>query len=334
MQLSVIIVNYNAGKFIDDCISSALKYPSIKNFEWIIVDNNSSDESKSFLLKKFPFITWIDMNYNAGFARANNAGIKRATCNIVLLLNPDTFVINDCIDKCLQRFINDDAIACSVQLINPDGSPQITGNYFMKGGLNHLLPLPYLGKLLRTIAFFFKVKKTNVLNTSPHENVDWINGAFLMVKKSAIKNAGLMDEDFFLYAEEAEWCFRLKKLGKLVVYGNLKIIHLQGEVVNAETGNLEKGYFDLYSKRGLQLIVSNNLRIRKQYGVMWYLFNLLFYFIEIPIFLICGFCDNIIHFKNPLNDWNLIGKYSKNIFRLISLTPHIISRKKYFYKMI
>src|SRR4029078_13355848 len=119
-----------------------------------------------------------------GFARANNAGIKEARNNIVLLLNPDTIIIDDCLDKCLQKFITDTAIACSVQLINPDGSPQITGNYFMKGGLNHLLPLPYLGKILREIAFLFRAKKTSVLQANNEQEVDWINGAFLMVKKS------------------------------------------------------------------------------------------------------------------------------------------------------
>jgi GT2 family glycosyltransferase len=334
LQLSIIIVNYNAGKFITDCINSTLQFSSAKEFEWIIVDNNSSDGSKSSLLKTFPFIKWIDMNYNAGFARANNAGIKVAAGNIILLLNPDTIIIDDCIDKCLQRFINDNAIACSPQLINTDRSPQITGNYFMKGGLNHLLPLPYLGKLLRSIAFLFKAKKTNVLAAATRQKVDWINGAFLMVKKSVIEKAGLMDEDFFLYAEESEWCSRLKKFGDLVVYGDLKIIHLQGEIINAETASPGKGYFNLYDKKGLQLIVSNNLRIRKQYGIGWYLFNLIIYLIEIPVFFICSFFNNLIHLKNPFYNWRLINGFTKNVFILVKLSPMIITLKKYFYKML
>jgi GT2 family glycosyltransferase len=274
------------------------------------------------------------MNYNSGFARANNAGIVNSSGDIVLLLNPDTIVIDDCINKCFQRFFDDDTIACSVQLKNQDGSPQITGNYFMKGGLNHLLPLPYLGKILRRIAFAFKAKKTNVQQASSHQNVDWINGAFLMVKKSAIEKAGLLDEDFFLYAEESEWCARLKKFGNLVVYGDLNIIHLQGEVINEATNLSGKGYFDLYTKRGLQLMVSNNLRIRKQDGIGWFLFNLIVYLIEIPFFLLCSFFDNLIHFKNPIKDWPIISNYAKNVFILTSLSFKIISSKKYFYKML
>jgi GT2 family glycosyltransferase len=320
--------------FIADCINSALQFTSANNFEWIIVDNASSDGSKNFLLKKFPFVKWINMGYNSGFARANNAGIKEADNNIILLLNPDTIIIDDCIDKCLQRFINDDAIACSPQLLNIDGSPQITGNYFMKGGLNHLLPLPYLGKFLRSIAFFFNAKKTNVTAATVRQKVDWINGAFLMVKKSAIEKAGLIDEDFFLYAEEAEWCSRLKQFGDLVVYGDLKIIHLQGEIINTETASLDKGYFNLYDKKGLQLIVSNNLRIRKQYGAAWYLFNLMVYIIEIPVFFICSFFDNLFHLKNPLTSWHRFSGYTKNTLKLIQLSPKIIFAEKYFYKML
>ena len=333
MQLSIIIINYNAGKFIADCINSALQFPSAKNFEWIIVDNSANETDKNSLINAFPFIRWIDMEYNSGFARANNAGIKQSTGDIVLLLNPDTIVIDDCIYKCLQRFNNDNAVASAVQLINPDGSPQITGNYFMEGGLNHLLPLPYMGKILRSIAFALKAKKTNVLTASCCQKVDWINGAFLMVKKTAIEKAGPMDEAFFLYAEESEWCSRLMKVGDLIVYGDLKIIHLQGEIINSAANSPDKGYFNLYDKKGLQLIVSNNLRIRKQYGISWYLFNLMMYIIEIPVFFICLFFENIFRLKNPFRNWSLAFNYSANILKLIALSPSIIFSREKFYKM-
>jgi GT2 family glycosyltransferase len=333
-MLSVVIVNYHATGHILNCLESASQYLSTQKFEWIIIDNSSDDEAEKKVKSLFPFVRWINMGYNAGFARANNAGINIASGTIVLLLNPDTIIINDCIDKCFQKFIETEAIACSVQLINPDGSPQITGNYFMIGGLNHLLPLPYLGKILRSIAFLFKAKKTNVLKASSYQKVDWINGAFLMVKKNAIQKAGLMDEDFFLYAEETEWCSRLKKYGELVVYGDLQIIHLQGEIINAQTNSPDKGYFNLYDKKGLQLIISNNLRIRKQFGIGWYLFNLMFYIVEIPVFFICIFFDNILHLKNPFRNWSIALKYSKNVFVLILLSPGIIFSRKRFYKMI
>jgi len=136
---------------------------------------------------RYPRLKWINMDYNAGFARANNEGIRQSSGQAVLLLNPDTIILDDAIEKCFQRLINSTYIAGSVQLLNEDQTPQITGNFFMKGGLNHLLPLPYLGNLLRSVAFAAKVKKTNIPMASAEEKADWITGAFLMVKKEAIE---------------------------------------------------------------------------------------------------------------------------------------------------
>ena len=142
MKLSIIIVNYKSAQLINDCLSSAKAFDSFNDFEWIIVDNQSNDNSKEFLTSKYPAITWIDMGYNAGFSRANNAGIKIAKGEIVLLLNPDTIILNDAIAQCLNQFANSTNIACGVQLLNRDLSNQFSGSHFMKGGINHLLPLP------------------------------------------------------------------------------------------------------------------------------------------------------------------------------------------------
>lgn len=334
MQLSIIIVNYRSASLICDCIASAAQFKSSKNFEWIVVDNSSNDNSEDIILSRFPFVNWVQLNYNAGFARGNNEGISRSGGSVVLLLNPDTIILNDAIELCFQRLIQSGYVAAAVQLLNADGSSQITGNFFMKGGLNHLLPLPYLGSLLRRIAFAIKVKKTNIAAASKEEKVDWINGAFLMVKKSAIEKAGLLDEDFFLYSEEIEWCSRLKKEGELCVYGDLTTIHLQGETINAATNTADKGYVNLYDKKGLQLIVSNHVRIRKQFGVTWFLFHLLVHTFEIPVFFFCSIIDHTIHLKNPFADFARIAGFTANTFRLWLLAPTIISNKPHFYKML
>lgn len=333
MPLSIIIVNYRSAQLISDCLDSALAFSSAKNFEWLIVDNDSKDNSEQLLKSRFPFIKWIQMGYNAGFARANNEGIKQSAGDTVLLLNPDTIIVEDAIAKCFQRFAQSDFVACSVQLLNADRTSQITGNFFMKGGLNHLLPLPYLGALLRKIAFAFKVKKTNVALASTEEKVDWINGAFMMVKKSVIEKAGMFDEDFFLYAEEIEWCSRLKKEGEICVYGDLHTIHIQGESINNAAQSYDKGYQNLFDKKGLQLMVSNNLRIRKQFGVAWFLFHLTMYTFEIPVFFFCSIIDHVAHLKNPFAEFKAIKGFTLNVFKLWKLLPKIISNKPYFYKM-
>jgi len=250
-----------------------------------------------------------------------------------LLLNPDTIILDDAIEKCYQKFIQTDHAACGVQMLNPDGSAQISGSYFAKAGLNHLLPLPYWGNFVKLIGSIFKVQKPSVEKAKEEEYVDWISGAFLMVKKEVIAKAGLMDEDFFLYAEEVEWCSRLKKAGALCIYGNIHIIHILGEVIQ-DAAESDKSYFNLYDKKGLQLIVSNHLRIRKQYGVGWFLVQLLNYTFAVPIFFICSFFDHLFHLKNPFADWRKIKALTKNVWRVWKLSPKIISNKPYFYKMI
>jgi GT2 family glycosyltransferase len=105
-----------------------------------------------------------------------------------------------------------------------------------------------------------KSKVPNVQQAKEVEEVDWISGAFLMVKREGVEKAGFMDEDFFLYAEEVEWCSRLRKAGLLCLFGNLNMVHLEGTTINKSQNLEEKGYYNLYDKKGLQLMVSNHVR--------------------------------------------------------------------------
>lgn len=334
VDLSIIIVNYKSSSLVLDCIRSVKAQVSHIGYEIIAADNLSGDNSREIICTAYPEVIWLQMKYNAGFARANNAAIKASKGQVVLLLNADTIILNNAIERCYLRFIQSRYIACGVQLLNMDNTPQISGNFFMKGGLNHLLALPYLGLLLRSLAFLIKVKKTNVQQASAEEKVDWINGAFLMVKKAAIEKAGLMDEDFFLYSEEIEWCSRLLKAGDICVYGDLNVIHLQGETINKETETVDKGYSNLFDKKGLQLMVSNHLRIRKQFGKGWFFFHLIMFTIDIPVFALCSFFDHLFHGQNPFEDRQRIKGFTKNVYKVWRLVPKIISGKPHFYKII
>lgn len=331
-QLSIIIINYKSAQLICDCVKSIYAQNSSFNFEIIVVDNDSKDGSKEKILGIFPEIIWIEMNYNSGFARANNEGIKKSNSNVVLLLNGDTIIENNAIEKCFNLFQFSEYVACGVQLLNADRTPQISGNYAMKGGLNYLLPLPFLGNLLKSFANVFGVKKPNVPDASAIVELDWINGAFLMVKKPAIQKAGLMDEDFFLYAEEAEWCSRLKKVGKLCIYGDINVIHLQGETSNETFGSSGKGYMNLFDRKGLQIMLSNLVRIRKEFGVGWFVFILSVYTFEIPIFFI-GVLISKIFFSNKYS-FTAAKNYTSNVFKIINLSPTIINSRSHFYKVL
>lgn len=334
MNLSVIIVNYKSAALILDCIRTVIEQTTAITYEVIVVDNHSQDNSREIITRQYPQVRWVDMGYNAGFSRANNAGMRIAEGDMLLLLNPDTLVLDHALDIAVQRFVASSYAACGVQLLNPDGSPQISGNYFMKGGLNHLLPLPYWGALLRWLGYALKTKVPNVREAATEQEVDWISGAFLMVKRSTLKQAGMMDEEFFLYAEETEWCSRIRRAGKLVVYGDLHVVHLQGETTNVTFDSSDKGYYDLYSHKGLQLMVSNHLRVRKQFGTGWFLVLLLNYTLAVPIFFICSLLHNLFTARNPFRSWPHAWHFAMNVGRLWALSPVIIQRKKHFYKLL
>lgn len=333
MKLSIIIINYKSIALILDCIRSVYEFGT-GEMEIIVVDNFSGDDAENILQQHYPAVRFLQMGYNAGFARANNAAIKLANGELVLLLNPDTIILDNALNKCIDKFSASGYVACGVQLLNPDHSPQISGNYAMKGGLNYLLPLPYLGNFLKIVASLLKVKKPNVPNASGIVEVDWINGAFLMVKKTAIHGAGLLDEDFFLYAEEAEWCSRLKKTGKLCIYGDLHVLHLQGESSADAFNSPGKGYANLFDKKGLQIMVSNMVRIRKEFGVGWFLFNLFFYLFTIPVFF-TGLVFSSLAFwtrhKYSFTQW--VG-FVQNMSALFKLSGKIIRNRTYFYKVL
>jgi GT2 family glycosyltransferase len=334
MSLSIIIVNYRSAALILDCLQSLYGTAKAAPHEVIVVDNASGDNSRERILAGFSFVKWIEMGYNSGFARANNEGIRQSSGDTVLLLNGDTLPAAGTVDACYELLRTSPDVAAGVQLLNTDGTPQISGMYAMKGGLNYLLPLPYLGLLLKKAGEWAKIEKPHVPDAGTRIQVDWINGAFLMVKKSAIGKVGLLDEDFFLYAEEAEWCARLKTAGGLSIYGDLRVIHLQGETANQTFGSDGKGYYNLFDRKGRQIMLSNFVRIRKQFGLGWFLLQLFVYIGEIPLFFLGTLLSRVTGEALPRYRWNQLWQYCRNVATIVIRTPLIIRNKPYFYKVL
>lgn len=333
-DLSIIIVNYKTPDLVIDCLRTVYEQTIGVRFEVIVVDNASGDDSQQRVMKVFPHVRWRAMDYNAGFARSNNEGIRMSRGRVVLLLNSDTLVEDGAIAKCFGEFVGSGYVACGVQLLNLDRTPQISGNYFMKGGLNYLLPLPYLGGLVKKAGELFKVERPNVPEAGDLVEVDWINGAYLMVKRDVIEKAGLLDEDFFLYAEEAEWCSRLRKHGKMCIYGQLHVVHLQGASANETFGSEGKGYYNLYDRKGLQIMLSNFVRIRKQFGAVWFLIQLAFYLAEIPFFFAGVLLETLFRGKRRRYSFLQFRKYCKNIVIVLRKSFIIVRNKPYFYKVL
>jgi GT2 family glycosyltransferase len=335
MDLSIIIINYKSAFHVLNCIESIYTQTRKHTFEIIVVDNKSNDDSEHQILTKFPNIVWLQTGYNAGFARANNEGIRIAKGDYILLLNADTIVLDYALDKTLDLFKKaNNAAACGVQLLNTDGSHQISGAHFVKGGLNFLLPLPYLGNLVRSIGYKLKTRVPSITQVKGTVKVDWIVGAFILVHKDILKKAGLLDEDFFMYAEEIEWCSRLKKYGELYLFDEPKVIHLGGGTSSdyystEETENSK----NLWNKKAQQIIVSMFLRIRKQYGILWFLLVWFFFLLEIPVFILGLIVEKAFRGRKARHKWSQVSGYLENIRVLMKYFFRIIVNKPFFYKV-
>lgn len=329
MDVSIIIVNYKSPELILDCLNSLFLETKHITFEIIIVDNHSEDNSKQQILAKYPDVVWLQMSYNAGFARANNSGIKIAKGKYCLLLNSDTLILDNAITELVKRLEQYTEIAAaSVQLLNSDNTFQNAGNFFVKGGLNILLTLPVLNIIAKKIGTLLKIKKPSLQTSEDKINdVDWISGAFMFVRKSVLEKTGLMDEDFFLFSEEIEWCSRLKKAGKIVVYTDVKTIHLEGGTTKMLEKKEVSSYYEYWTTKGLQLMLSTLLRIRKQYNIAWMLLILFFFIIEIPVLFIAALFSEQYTLQQ-------VKKYILNVISLLKYIPKIISNNPYFYKIM
>ncbi len=334
MDLSIIIINYKSAQHVLKCIKSIYKETLAHAFEIIVVDNNSEDNSETLICTAFPEVTWIQSGYNAGFARANNIGIKAAQGEYILVLNADTIILENALDKTIDLFkTKADAVACGVQLLNPDYTHQISGAYFKRGGLNVLLPLPYLGSFVRYMGYKLKTKIPSVKEVVAEQEVDWIVGAFIMVKKEILERSGLFDEDFFMYSEEIEWCSRLRKQGKLYLFGVPKVIHIGGGTSGGYYNTDNDNSKNLWSKKAAQIIISMLLRIRKQFGIFYYLLVCFFFIIEIPVFSI-GLCvEKTFKGKNAKYTWGNVSGFIRNTGYILKYFFKILINKPFFYKV-
>lgn len=226
--VSVIIVNYNTTALTRACIQSVLKHTTVA-IEIIVIDNCSADRSIENFSSEFPSIKLILNEQNIGFGRANNLGIEIAKGDYCLLLNSDTILISDAIASFLafmEKPENEKVACCGGELIGLDGSKQVSyGNF------------PSIAEVFATLGpgIFYKSyyrkhlsSGVRVYQENPHD-VDYVSGADFFIRKSALMQTGLFDKDFFLYFEETELSFRLKKSGYLsVILPTVKIVHLEG----------------------------------------------------------------------------------------------------------
>ena len=229
MKLSVIIVNYNVKYYIAQCIESLQRALQGIDSEVIVIDNHSQDGSCEYLKEHFPQLTLIENIHNLGFARANNIGIRQSQGEYVLLLNPDTFVAETTLQETLQ-FMDQhpQAGGLGVKMLNSDGScakesrrgipTPATSFYKMSGLCSHYPQNRRFGKYYMSY-----------LPWDSPQRIEIISGAFCLLRRKALDQTGLLDEDFFMYGEDIDLSYRLLKAGWENWYYPATILHYKGE---------------------------------------------------------------------------------------------------------
>jgi GT2 family glycosyltransferase len=281
-DLSVVIVNWNTREFLSRCLRSVYDSTLDLDFEVIVVDNGSTDGSQEMVRQEFPGVSLILNTENKGFAKANNQAIRRSRGRHVLLLNSDAFVRENTIEHTV-AFMDGhpEAGVAGCKLLFEDGRlqpscyafPTLFTEFFIAVGLDRLFPRSRLfGMYGMTYWDFGDIRE-----------VDVIMGAFMLVRAIAIDEVGLMDERFFMYSEEADWCYRFRDKGwKVYFYPHVEAVHLGGgstRRVRAEMlirlygSRIEffRKHHGKLSARLLKLVIGLNCLLRIGPGAWYYL---------------------------------------------------------------
>ncbi|OHB65255.1 MAG: hypothetical protein A2168_08300 [Planctomycetes bacterium RBG_13_50_24] len=242
--LSIIIVNYNAGHYLENCLKSVYAETKQIPFDIWIVDNNSKDASVSMIRSNFPLINLVENKENIGFARANNDAISKCAGDYILLLNPDTLIMENAIEK-MVKFMDENPQTgiAGCKVLNEDGTLQLACRRSIPAPGVAFFRLTGLSRLFPNSKGMAKYNLT-YLNPDEANEVDAVSGAFLMIRRQVVDKIGKLDERFFMYGEELDWCLRTKKAGwKVMYYPDAEIIHYKGE---CSKSNCRKAAFEFY----------------------------------------------------------------------------------------
>lgn len=229
IDVSILILNYNTCRLTMDCIKSVYDSETNYFYEIILIDNNSRDQSVEIISREFPGVQLIANSENVGFARGNNQGMEAASGRYVLLLNSDTVVRKDTLET-MVAFMDSrpDLGASGCKVILPDGSldkackrgfPTPSASFYYAFGFSKLFPdRPK-----------FNGYQLGYLDPDLEYPVDCLVGAFMLVRRETIEQIGGLDEEFFMYGEDLDWCFRMKEAGwGIYYYPQTTIVHLKG----------------------------------------------------------------------------------------------------------
>lgn len=219
-KLSTVTVNYNGGDFIVDGIKTLFEWAGDVKLDVWVVDNASTDDSLSKLKKAFPGVNFIENKENRGFSAANNQALRKIRNEYVLLLNPDTRIEKGTLSYMLQFMEeNPQAGVATCKVVHRDGS--------LDWASHRGLPTPWASLL-----YFLgddRLYHLSDRNMDQIHEVDAVSGSFFLTRKSILDKVGLFDEDYWMYAEDIDLCYRIKQAGyKVMFVPDVKALHLKG----------------------------------------------------------------------------------------------------------
>jgi len=238
VDLSIIIVSWNTKEFLLPCVRSVFENEQGISREVIVVDNGSQDGSGNEVKKTFPFIHLVENQKNMGFAKAVNQGLQKASGRYILLLNPDTQMKGGAIERFVSFMdSHSDTGVAGAQLLNSDGSKQ-----------NSIANFPSLATELlnkRLLRWLFPKRFPGKEKNYPEPvEVNSVIGACMMVRREALDQVGSLDEDYFLFLEETDWCYRMKKAGwKIHHVPQTEVFHFQGKSAERDKKRSRVEYF-------------------------------------------------------------------------------------------
>jgi GT2 family glycosyltransferase len=270
VTLSIIIVNYETPEHTLQCIHSIFKNRPSCSFEVILIDNGSRDKSLEIVRSEAPEVICIETGENLGFARANNLGITNAKGNFILLLNSDTKILDNSLDRMLEFLLaNPEMGAVGPRQLDGTGKLQLSWGNFPT------LISEAFRKLLHYRLSINDLKIRDYLQEkfSGSTDVDWVSGSCLMARKDALVDAGLLDGHFFMYFEDIDLCRRIKDKGWRVHYNSdITLIHYGGVSARKNILNVlvEYRHSQIYFTRkyyGLKGVLAIKLLLLAKYGV-------------------------------------------------------------------
>ena len=218
-KISIVIVSYNVRRYLDNCLQSVGKALEGIDAEVFVVDNASQDDTMTVLPAKYPWVSFTANEENVGFACANNQAIRQSTGQYVLLLNPDTTVAEDTLRRAVS-FMDEhpEAGAAGVRMHNEDGS--------VAPESRRAIPTPWVSAL-KMLGFTRRYYMSHLSWDEPCR-IEVVSGAFCLLRRQALDEVGLLDEDFFMYGEDIDLSYRILKGGWQNWYLPLDIVHYKG----------------------------------------------------------------------------------------------------------